>query len=141
MQNREDVLKSKILKLDRAVPRYTSYPPATVFTSDFSAHLQKDWIQTLPDKSNLSLYVHIPFCPKLCHYCGCFTHITTRYAPVEDYIHLLRREIAAMGRTMDNKHIVTHLHFGGGSPTMLNDGDFKLLIYTFHEFFTFSKDA
>ena len=141
MQNTERALKSKILKLDRAVPRYTSYPPATIFKSEFPIATHTEWIQALPNKSNLSLYVHIPFCPKLCHYCGCFTHITARYAPVENYVHLLRREIAAMGRTMDNKHIVTHLHFGGGSPTMLSDTDFKLLIDTFHEFFTFSEDA
>lgn len=141
MQNREDVLKSKILKLDRAVPRYTSYPAATVFESNFPAETYATWIDALPSGSNLSLYVHIPFCPKLCHYCGCFTHITTRYAPVEDYMHLLRREIAAKGRLMQNKHIVTHLHFGGGSPTMLNDQDFRLLMDTFREFFTFSKDA
>lgn len=141
MQIKDNLLKSNILKLDRAVPRYTSYPPATIFKSEFPIATHAEWVETLPEKSNLSLYVHIPFCPKLCHYCGCFTHITARYAPVEDYVHLLRREIASMGRTMGNKHIVTHLHFGGGSPTMLSDADFKLLMDTFREFFTFSEDA
>jgi oxygen-independent coproporphyrinogen-3 oxidase len=141
MQMGEETLKSKVLKLDRAVPRYTSYPAATVFESNFSPATYSDWLTALPDNSTLSLYVHIPFCPKLCHYCGCFTHITTRYAPVEDYVHLLRREIAAKGKLLGNKHRVTHLHFGGGSPTMLNDGDFTLLMDTLREFFTFTPDA
>lgn len=134
-------LKSKILSYDRAVPRYTSYPTAPVFQADFPAATVAGWIDALKDGANLSLYVHIPFCPKLCHYCGCFTHITSRYAPVEDYVHLLRREIAAMGRRMGGRHRVTHLHFGGGSPTMLAEQDFRLLVDTFREFFAFSPDA
>lgn len=141
MQDNTLSLKREILTLDRAVPRYTSYPPATIFENNFLAQTYMDWIDALPDQSNLSLYVHIPFCPNLCHYCGCFTRITSRYAPVEDYVHLLKREISSMGRRMNNKHIVTHLHFGGGSPTMLNEQDFKLLIDTFREFYTFSPDA
>lgn len=141
MQVESNQLKSKILKLDRAVPRYTSYPPATVF-EPISGETFGGWLDAIKDGSNLSLYVHIPFCPKLCHYCGCFTHITTRYAPVEDYVHLVRREIAAKGRRLAGKnHIVTHLHFGGGSPTMLTESDFKMLMDTFKEFFTFSDEA
>ncbi|MBE2191396.1 MAG: oxygen-independent coproporphyrinogen III oxidase [Alphaproteobacteria bacterium] len=134
-------IKNKIIAHDRAVPRYTSYPAAPVFQAGFPAETVTNWVDVLPQNSNLSLYVHIPFCPKLCHYCGCFTHITSRYAPVEDYVHLVRREIASMGRRMQNKHIVTHLHFGGGSPTMLVEQDFRLLMDTFREFFTFSDQA
>ncbi len=134
-------LKQKILAYDRAVPRYTSYPAAPLFQADFPISTVTSWIDDLPQGSKLSLYVHIPFCPKLCHYCGCFTHITSRYAPVEDYAHLIRREIASMGRRMQNRHIVTHLHFGGGSPTMLHEQDFRLIMDTFHEFFAFDDDA
>lgn len=135
-------LKHKILSYDRAVPRYTSYPAAPVFNSEFPGETVAGWAESLPDKSRLSLYTHIPFCPKLCHYCGCFTHISTRYAPVEDYVHLLRREIAHMGdRLAGRGHIVTHLHFGGGSPTMLADQDFRLLMDAYRQFFTFAPDA
>ncbi len=62
-----DRIKTKIISLDRAVPRYTSYPPATIFESQFSIKTHTEWIDALPDGANLSLYVHIPFCPKLCH--------------------------------------------------------------------------
>ncbi|HNS44098.1 MAG TPA: oxygen-independent coproporphyrinogen III oxidase [Alphaproteobacteria bacterium] len=138
-------LKQTILSYDRAVPRYTSYPTAPLFGANFPAEKVVSWIEALPEGSKLSLYVHIPFCPKLCHYCGCFTHITSRYAPVEDYVHILRREISKMGARLGsktgNRHIVTHLHFGGGSPTMLTAHDFRLLMDTLREFFTFDKNA
>ncbi|HOO50699.1 MAG TPA: oxygen-independent coproporphyrinogen III oxidase [Alphaproteobacteria bacterium] len=135
-------LKRKVLSYDRAVPRYTSYPAAPLFQSDFSPSTVLGWADSLADGSKLSLYVHVPFCPKLCHYCGCFTHITSRYAPVEDYVHILRREIALMGKRLQGKnHVVTHLHFGGGSPTMLVPQDFRLLMETFREFFTFDSNA
>lgn len=134
-------LKSKILSYDRAVPRYTSYPAATIFQSNFPPETYAEWLAALEKGAHLSLYVHIPFCPKLCHYCGCFTHITERYAPVEDYVHFLRREIIAMGRRLDHQQVVTHLHFGGGSPTMLREEDFQILMEAFRSSFTFASDA
>ncbi len=134
-------LKDRILRHDRAVPRYTSYPTAPQFTADFPASTHQAWLEALPPAANLALYVHIPFCPQLCTYCGCFTHITGRYAPVEDYVHLLRREIQIMGAKLGKQQRVTHLHFGGGSPTMLHERDFLLLLRTLRENFAFTDDA
>lgn len=139
-------LKSTILGYDRPVPRYTSYPAAPVFQPHFPAADVMAWGESLPPGSNLSLYLHIPFCPKLCHYCGCFTHITGRYAPVEDYVHLLKREIAQTGARLDKKHpekkhIVRHIHFGGGSPTMLAPQDFTLLMSALREAFVIDEAA
>ena len=128
-------IKERVLRHDRAVPRYTSYPTAPQFQADFPAATQTTWLDGLQDGSALSLYVHIPYCPQLCTYCGCFTRITTRYAPVEDYLHLLRREIQQMGARLGQKQRVTHLHFGGGSPTMLLPKDFALLVATLRENF------
>jgi oxygen-independent coproporphyrinogen-3 oxidase len=134
-------LKDAVLKYDRAVPRYTSYPPAPVFQSDFPKDTHKDWLSSLPDGANLSLYAHIPYCTQLCHYCGCFTHITGRYAPVEDYAHILKREIQIKGNFMGRRHRVTHLHFGGGSPTLLREEDFRMIMTAFRESFDFAPDA
>jgi oxygen-independent coproporphyrinogen-3 oxidase len=134
-------LKDAVLKYDRAVPRYTSYPPAPIFTGDFSKETHKDWLSALPDGANLSLYAHIPFCTQLCHYCGCFTHITGRYAPVEDYAHILKREIQIKGDFMGRRHRVGHLHFGGGSPTLLREDDFRMIMTAFRESFDFTPDA
>lgn len=134
-------LKARLLRHDRAVPRYTSYPPAPIFQDNFAPAQHEAWLAALPDGANLSLYAHIPYCPQLCSYCGCFTHITGRYAPVEDNLHLLRREIQQRGAQLGKRHKVTHLHFGGGSPTMLLPKDFRLLIETFRESFNFNPDA
>ena len=134
-------LKTCLLRHDRAVPRYTSYPPAPIFQDSFAPAQHEAWLAALPDGASLSLYAHIPYCPQLCSYCGCFTHITGRYAPVEDNLHLLRREIQQRGARLGKRHKVTHLHFGGGSPTMLLPKDFQLLFETFRESFNFSDEA
>lgn len=134
-------LKSRLLRHDRAVPRYTSYPPAPIFQDNFAPSQHEAWLTALPDGASLSLYAHIPYCPQLCSYCGCFTHITGRYAPVEDYLHLLRREIQQRGAQLGKRHDVTHIHFGGGSPTMLLPKDFQLLIETFRASFRISPAA
>ena len=60
------------------VPRYTSYPPATFFTPEFT---NEDYIRAIEVSNhewpeNISIYIHIPFCPKICHYCGCNTNLT-----------------------------------------------------------------
>lgn len=123
------------------MPRYTSYPTAPQFRAAFPAATVADWLTALPDGAALSLYVHIPFCPQLCYYCGCFTHIVARYTPVTDYLPLLLREIAAMGERLGKRHVVTHLHFGGGSPTMLKVEDFESLMAAFRAQFSFAAAA
>lgn len=134
-------LKDRVLRHDHAVPRYTSYPTAPHFQADFLATTQNAWLESLPNDAALSLYVHIPYCPQLCTYCGCFTRITARYAPVEDYLHLLRREVQQMGARLGHRQTVTHLHFGGGSPTMLLPRDFALLLATLRDSFRFDAAA
>lgn len=135
------VLKATILQHDQPVPRYTSYPTAPQFCTDFPASLADNWLTTLPEGATLSLYVHIPFCPQLCYYCGCFTHIVARYTPITDYLPLLLREITMMGQRLGQRHTVTHLHFGGGSPTMLAAADFEQLMTTLRAQFIFAPDA
>ena len=117
-------LRSKILKYDRLVPRYTSYPTAPHFQAIGDEQTYRAHLTGLPDQSRLSLYVHIPFCAKMCWYCGCHTKITERYAPVEDYAHLLLREIDMLGEVLSPTHLVENIHFGGGSPGMLRSCDF-----------------
>lgn len=117
-----------LLKYDKLVPRYTSYPTAPHFQPGFGGADYARWLADLPESAKLSLYLHVPFCPKLCWFCGCHTKITRRYAPVEEYAGLLKREIemtaAAIG---PGKRIVSHVHFGGGSPSMLAPADFGAL--------------
>lgn len=120
-------LNQRILKYNTLVPRYTSYPTAPHFSSDVGQEFYVRCLEQLPQSSSISLYIHIPYCPKLCWYCGCHTKATRRYAPVEHYIKLLKRELDAIARTT-GENIVSHIHFGGGSPTILSSSDFSELM-------------
>lgn len=94
---------SVILKHDAQVPRYTSYPTAPHFNSDVNGEVVFTWLKTLPENETISLYIHIPFCDQLCWYCGCYTKVTSRYAPVEDYAHIVARELRLVADLLDKK--------------------------------------
>ncbi|MBP7709859.1 MAG: oxygen-independent coproporphyrinogen III oxidase [Rickettsiales bacterium] len=131
-----------ILKYDNQIPRYTSYPTAPHFTAEVNGDLYTDWLQSLTSGETLSLYIHIPFCQKLCWYCGCYTKITERYAPVEDYTYLLIRELRIVADLLRQKnHKVSHIHFGGGSPTILLPETFKNLMKVIKSEFIIADDA
>lgn len=131
-----------ILKYNNQVPRYTSYPTAPHFTTEIKGDVYANRLQSLPSEETLSLYIHIPFCQKLCWYCGCYTRITERYAPVEDYTYLLIRELRIVADLLRQKnHKVSHIHFGGGSPTILLPETFKNLMKTIKSEFIIANDA
>lgn len=88
----------------------------------------------------LSLYLHIPFCDTLCWFCGCHTTIVNRYLPVKQYLNNLFTEIANIGPLLKG-HPVTHLHWGGGSPTMLAPDDVRALKAALAEHFEFSEKS
>lgn len=135
-------LKQALLKHDRLVPRYTSYPTAPHFRGCTDQDWYRAQLSAIPAGSEISLYVHIPFCPKLCWFCGCHTRIVNRYGPIEDYISLLQNELAVVSSLIKNKKLnVSHLHFGGGSPTILKGPDFLNFVETLKECFVFRGDA
>lgn len=134
-------LKDKILSFDRPVPRYTSYPTAPHFKPAETPQTYKSWLASLSNGSRVSLYIHVPFCPKMCWYCGCHTKITQRYAPVEDYAHLLLREINILRHFLPEAIHISHIHFGGGSPGMLRANDFSKIMQAIHTSFTVEKSA
>jgi oxygen-independent coproporphyrinogen-3 oxidase len=109
--------------LDRRMPRYTSYPTAVQFAPQVDARSYQGWLAALPARTTLSIYLHVPFCAELCLYCGCNTTVVRRYDPVAAYVDLLEREIALVGSAL-TEPIVTHIHWGGGTPTMLQPRDF-----------------
>ena len=115
--------KEILQKYDKLVPRYTSYPTAPHFSGDVSAPDYGQWLRDLPLTTPLSLYVHIPFCDTLCWFCGCNTKITRRYDPVASYLETLLAEIDLVADTLGRKHPVDHIHWGGGSPTILTPAD------------------
>ena len=109
--------------LDAKVPRYTSYPTAPHFQSGLGPETTRQWISALPAGSPISLYLHIPYCDRLCWFCACHTKQTLRYAPVSAYLTVLHAEIAGIGRLLDGRTPVGAIHLGGGSPTMLRPDD------------------
>jgi oxygen-independent coproporphyrinogen-3 oxidase len=117
-----------IQKYGGAVPRYTSYPTAPHFGPGVTASDYAAWLGSLRAGQPLSLYIHIPFCDSLCWFCGCNTKVTRQYKPIEGYLDGLLREIEIVARYLPGVHPVAHLHFGGGSPTLLSAVDFACLM-------------
>jgi oxygen-independent coproporphyrinogen III oxidase len=102
---------------ERNVPRYTSYPTAPHFSASVGSETNAGWLSALPREASLSLYIHVPFCTELCFYCGCNTRAVRRREPVETYAGRLLDEIGLLGPLCGRK--LTHLHWGGGTPSIL----------------------
>ena len=112
----------------RPVPRYTSYPTAADFAPQVAEREARLWAsQTAPDKP-ISVYIHVPFCEKLCFYCGCATSVPNGYTRIAAYLETLHREIDLWAASLGSHTGMAHLHFGGGSPNALSAQDFKDLV-------------
>ncbi len=121
-----------INKYNASVPRYTSYPTAPHFHGDINGDIYADWLKNLDNDEELSLYFHVPYCDTLCWFCGCITKITAQYGPVSDYLDSMIKEIDLVASALDKdktgkKRPVKHIHWGGGSPTILNADDISHL--------------
>ncbi len=108
------------------MPRYTSYPTAPHFSAQIGANDHARWLAGLPAEATLSLYLHVPFCPSLCYYCGCTTKATRRPAPVAAYAARLEREIGLVAAQAGGRR-VTHIAWGGGTPSLTGPEALKRL--------------
>jgi oxygen-independent coproporphyrinogen-3 oxidase len=108
-----------IEKYDARVPRYTSYPTAPHFSPAVDGDVYRGWLAGLPDDTVLSLYLHVPFCAQLCWYCGCHTSAVNRPEPVESYADTVLAEIDLVAAAIGRKLPVRHVHWGGGTPTVM----------------------
>ncbi len=123
------------------VPRYTSYPTAPHFHAGIDGGVYRRWLGERASGEPLSLYVHIPFCDTLCWFCGCHTTVVNRYAPVGAYCALLREEIALVAAALNDGGPLAHIHWGGGSPTMLTPEDIAGLSDAIRAHFALAEDA
>ncbi|MET0263750.1 MAG: oxygen-independent coproporphyrinogen III oxidase [Rariglobus sp.] len=138
-----------IRKYAVAGPRYTSYPPATVFTPAFDdADAQRaialDNDTTVPGAAPdapLSVYIHLPFCEALCWYCGCNNIITRDHSAADAYLDHLATEIALTAARIRPDRLVTQLHLGGGTPTFLSPTQLRRLGRIVRDHFTFHPHA
>lgn len=131
-----------IQKYDNAVPRYTSYPPATELKDDFSS---LDWELAITEsnqrQSPLSLYFHIPFCQTACYFCGCNVIVSNNKDAAQNYIHYLSKEIQFTSQFIDTRRPVTQLHWGGGTPNYLSLEQVDSLWGTINQHFDFADKA
>ncbi len=104
---------------DARVPRYTSYPTAPHFKPGVGAENLSDWIKAIPAGDAISLYVHIPFCRRLCWFCACRTQGTSTSEPVAAYVETLKQELETIRGLLAPGIKLEHLHWGGGTPTLL----------------------
>jgi oxygen-independent coproporphyrinogen III oxidase len=113
--------RSLLEKYNQAVPRYTSYPPANYFNSGIRS---EEYEQVLINSnrqqpSAISLYIHIPYCRKICYYCGCNSCRLTAASVVDAYTKSLMKEIMMVKSLLEPQRRVSQLHFGGGTPNAL----------------------
>ena len=122
-------------------PRYTSYPPATRFGDAVDAARVAGWLgRTDPDRP-VSLYAHVPFCRQQCWYCGCNQKLAARYQPVSDYVATLLKEIGLVAGLLPPGLVFGHLHFGGGTPSVLAPEDLALVMEVLLDRFAPARDA
>jgi oxygen-independent coproporphyrinogen III oxidase len=117
------------------LPRYTSYPTAPHFSSAFGPDSYAEWLKAIPPRASASLYLHVPFCRAMCWYCGCHTSVARSDHPIAVYAAALRCEIDLVSQQIDRRMKVGHIHFGGGTPTIMAPETFTDLIGSIRQSF------
>jgi len=119
------------------VPRYTSYPSANLWKPQDPAFARAAFASA--GARPVSLYVHVPFCRKLCFYCGCNMVVTQRQQLGERYLAALERELAQVAALMPRRPQVVQLHLGGGTPTWLDSAQLARLTQSVARHFPFDR--
>ena len=115
--------QSLISKYDCSGPRYTSYPTAPQFREDFDLDSFLSEQRSSLTDAGMSLYVHLPFCRDICYYCACNKVVTREPGAARAYLDQLAREIELQSAIHGNSRPVRQLHFGGGTPTYLDNAE------------------
>ncbi|MFO8235958.1 MAG: oxygen-independent coproporphyrinogen III oxidase [Bacteroidales bacterium] len=114
--------KKLIKKYHVAGPRYTSYPPANHFSE---AYTENDYVRLLKQSNeqspgHISVYIHVPFCPQICHFCGCNTNVLKNSRQVQAYFQSLEKEIRMVSSNLDKTRGISQIHWGGGTPNSMS---------------------
>ena len=128
-----------IKRYDGRGPRYTSYPTAVQFHDGFGEDEYRQVAMASngdnPEDRPLSVYVHVPFCHSLCYYCGCYKIVTRHQHSADPYVEHLVEEMRMQAQLFDPKRRVDQLHFGGGTPTFLNQAQFRAVMEGLFRYF------
>lgn len=139
MRTPETVPRDLLEAYDRPVPRYTSYPTALHF-DDISAERIAERLRERASDDPVSLYVHVPFCEKLCWYCACNRVIEKDRSASHRFVDALVEELARKERWIGDRPVV-QIHFGGGTPTYLPPGEMRRLGGEIDDRFEVAADA
>lgn len=132
-----------IKKYNTPGPRYTSYPPATFFHTGFG---QEQYVKHIEksngdEPQNISFYVHIPFCSKLCFFCGCNTSILRGDDVVRRYVNAVVKEIETVSSMLDKSRKVSQIHWGGGTPNAISLNYIEQIMTALKKDFSFTENA
>ncbi|MFH1176525.1 MAG: oxygen-independent coproporphyrinogen III oxidase [Acidobacteriota bacterium] len=132
-----------LARYDRPGPRYTSYPTAPQFTTDFAAADYRAALARVAGAARepLSLYVHVPFCQARCTYCGCSVVISPRRGPEERYLAAVEAELGLVAGQLGARRTLAQLHWGGGTPTYLTPEQCRRLFAAISAQFSFAPGA
>ncbi|MEA2049256.1 MAG: oxygen-independent coproporphyrinogen III oxidase [Campylobacterota bacterium] len=132
----------KFEKYSKPGPRYTSYPTAPEFHTNFTQDDLIDRFKKQSDDRPLSLYIHIPFCRSACYFCGCNVIFTSKEDKKVKYIEYLKKELKILSKYLNTNRTVTQMHFGGGTPTFLSPSQLGEVLQSIKDVFpNFSSDA
>lgn len=138
MLTRRELLR----KYDVPGPRYTSYPTVPAWMESVTHHDYEDFLEAISGEGPLSLYFHLPFCEKLCHFCGCFKLITKDHSRSGPYVAALLREIRLVGARLKNSgKKVSQIHFGGGTPNFIQPSELTEIMGAVRQEFEIMDDA
>ncbi|MBZ7964680.1 oxygen-independent coproporphyrinogen III oxidase [Campylobacter sp. 2457A] len=128
------------VKYSKAGPRYTSYPTAVEFNTDFK---YEEYLEILKQQDrSLSLYFHLPFCRSACYFCGCNVIYTAKEESKERYLNYILKELDILSSIINTKKEVVQMHFGGGTPTFFSAKQLEKLILKIKTVFeNFALDA
>ncbi len=137
-------ISEKLLeKYNKPVPRYTSYPPANHFNEKIDG---RKYIEMVKESNtgkpeNIAFYIHIPYCQKICFYCGCNSCKLTSSDEHLKYHEALKKEIAMVSRHISKSRKVTQIHFGGGTPNSVSVNLISEIVDIIRSTFLMSADA
>ena len=136
-----DNYRKLIKKYNESGPRYTSYPPATFFNENYG---NKNYIESIElsnteNPKNISVYIHVPFCPQICHFCGCTTETGFSRPFLERYVDAVNKEIDFVADRLDHSRNLTQVHWGGGTPNAISYKFIEMITLKLKERFNFSE--
>ncbi|WP_092742227.1 oxygen-independent coproporphyrinogen III oxidase [Xaviernesmea oryzae] len=123
------------------VPRYTSYPTAAEFSAAVGAGEQERWLRRLDGAEPVSLYLHVPYCRDLCHYCGCHAKAYRRDSVIDTYRMALEAEIGTVAAAARRRLKVSRIHWGGGTPSSLGAEGLASVVAVLERYFEVLPEA